>query len=147
MSFEMSYHAHVPSDFWMHLKLVLLSYKKYGCCEEEKRPRRVLTPLRILETFQKMFLHTYYRRQESGHMLDLFLVTRQQLLLYFSANNIIEFGVNLLFFYKYNVLKDCLHLDAFIWDIQQALQGVISKKCDEMKLGINERLIKYSLSI
>lgn len=76
-----------------------------------------------------------------------FFVTREQLFLYFDASNIIEFGVNLLFFNKSNVLKDCLHLDAFISDIQQALQGLISRKPDEMKLGINERLIKYSLSI
>lgn len=76
----------------------------------------------------------------------LFFGFREQLFFYLNGSNNVEFGGNLLF-YKTDVLKNCLHLDAFISAIQQALQGLISRKTEEMKPGINERLIKYSLSV
>lgn len=110
--------------------------------------RYFLTAFKILEKLLEDVLRQVPQMVRiRPYILYIIFVSREQLFLYFSASNITEFSVNLLFFYEPNILKDCLHVNAFISAIQQALQGLISKKTDEMKLGINERLIKYSLSI
>lgn len=93
-----------------------------------------------------MFLKLQMVRMRLCIIFFLLILSREQLFLYFGTSNVTEFSVNL-FFYKLNVLKYCLHLDAFISNIQQVLPGVLSRKTNEMKLGIIERVIKYSLSI
>lgn len=89
-----------------------------------------------------MFLKLQILRMRLCIFLLLLILSREQLFLYFNTSNITEFGVNLLLC-KLNVLKYCFHLDAFISNIQQVLPGVLSRKTNEMKLGIIERAIKY----
>lgn len=117
----------------MHLTLVLLLYRKRGYCRGRKY---FLTAFKILENVLEDVLGQLLQMVRSSHTFYWFFVYREQLFFYFNASTIIKFGVNLLFFYKSNTLKDCLHLDAFISDIQQVLQGLITYLGKLMKLNL-----------